>query len=106
MSTQSGNNATNNTKSLPINIAGSQDKNTGYGFSSGLSNVGGGCGCQEVQELFKLSELSRSVGGQGGSNVPPGNPSVLTMEHFTSVSKNTQDLESGRYANISMPQSL
>ena len=95
MSTQGGNNTKDNFNSSSISgwFFGSHDRNTGNGFSSGISTVGGGSGS---------TASSGYVDGGGGSNIPPGNFS----NGFMSLSKNTQDWQSGRNVNTWMPQSL
>lgn len=86
MSTQGGNNAKDS--SISGWFFGNQDKPTGNGFASGIM---GGSG----------SKTSQGNGG-GGSNSSSGN----SLNGFMSISKNTQDWQSGRNANIWMPQSL
>ena len=95
MSSQGGNNKTNNMNSSSISgwFFGNQDKSTGNGFSSGISNVGGGGGS---------NTSSGNVGVGNGSNLSSGNP----CNGFMSISKNTQDWQSGRNVNIWMPQSM
>ena len=77
MSTQGGSNTTNSS-SISGWFFGNQDKNTGNGFSSGISNVGGGGGSKAS---------SGNVGGGGGSNESSGN----SGNGFMSISKNTKD---------------
>jgi len=82
MSTQGGKGTSNDMSSSGISgwFFNTQDKNTGGGSSSGNSNSGGG---------------GKSSASNGNSN-----------NGFMSVSKSTQDWQSGRNVNIWMPQSL
>ena len=82
MSNQGGQNSSSNMNSSGISgwFFGNQDKNTGGGYPKG--NTGSG-------------------GGNGGSS-SYGN----SNNGFMSISKNTQDWQSGRNVNIWMPQSL
>lgn len=81
MSTQGGKDTTNSS-GISGWFFGNQDKNgTGGGFTSGTS----------------------SSSGSNGSNSSYGNNSTTG---FGSISKNTQDWQSGRNVNIWMPQSL
>ena len=81
MSTQGGKGTSNTMSSSGISgwFFNTQDKNTGGGSSNGSSNPGG-----------------------GGSSMSNGN----SNNNFMSVSKSTQDWQSGRNVNIWMPQSL